>query len=140
MTILLAPPGATCTVKIIHCYYYLKPKLATGSGLGSTFATTTDNISKKDRQNKRRQGNQKEEIPGQDQEQEKTGKGSTGSQVRAKKEIKCFDCEGDHYVRQFPKLLALQKVKEEGKITVATWEGSIFCTYQANAVVWRALA
>jgi hypothetical protein len=83
---------------------YLKPKVATGYGLGSTFATTADYISKKERQK------------------------------RPKKQIKCFNCEGDNYVSNCPELLALRKAKVEGKLTAATWEGSTFCTYQVNTV------
>jgi hypothetical protein len=113
---------------------YLKPKVATGNGLGSTFATMADYISKKERMNRKCWGNQKEEIPGQEEEQEKNSDGSVNSPGWSKKQIKCFNCEGDHYVSNCPELIALKKAKEEGRITVVTWEGSTFCTYQVNVV------
>jgi hypothetical protein len=112
---------------------YLKLKIATGNGLGSTFATTADYTSKKERQKKKHQGNQKEEVPGEDEEQEKSGDMSVNSQGWLKKQVKCFNCEGDHYVSNCLELLALKKAKEEGRTTAATWEGSTFCTYQVNA-------
>jgi len=73
------------------------------------------------------QGNQKEEIPGQDQEQDKASKAGAISQGRTKKEINCFNCKGDHYISNCPELIALCKAKEEGKITAAMREGSTFC-------------
>jgi hypothetical protein len=73
------------------------------------------------------QGNQKEEIPGQDQEQDKASKAGASSQGRTKKEINCFNCKGDHYISNCPELIALCKAKEEGKITAAMREGSTFC-------------
>lgn len=55
-------------------------------------------------------------------------------QGRSKKQVKCFNCEGDHYISNCPELLALKKAKEEGRIMAAAWEGSTFCTYQVNTV------
>jgi hypothetical protein len=89
---------------------------------------------RKERQNRKRQGNQKEEVPGQEDEQDKGGDASVSLQGRPKKQIKCFNCEGDHYVNNCPEFLALRKAKEEGKLTAATWEGSTFCTSQVNAL------
>ena len=114
---------------------YLKPKIATSNGLGSTFATTADYISKKERHNRKRRGNQKEEVPGQQEDkQDKSGEASVSLQGRPKKQVKCLNCEGDHYVSNCPELLALRKAKEEWRLTAATWEGSTFCTYQVNAL------
>jgi hypothetical protein len=53
---------------------------------------------------------------------------------KGKKEVKCFNCEGDHYISQCQELLELQKVREEGRITAATWEDNTFCTYQVNTI------
>jgi hypothetical protein len=59
---------------------------------------------------------------------------NTRAGKKEKKKVKCFHCEGDHYVSQCPELLELQKAKEEGNITAATWEGSTFYTYQVNTI------
>jgi hypothetical protein len=56
---------------------YLKPKVAASNGLRSTLLSTADYVDKKERQNKRCRGNQKDETPGKNQEQGKNSDAST---------------------------------------------------------------
>jgi hypothetical protein len=79
---------------------YLKPKVTTGNGLGSTFATAADHVDKKGKERqKRRRNNQSEDA---------NNGGNHGAEQDARetdrKPVKCFNCEGDHYVNNCPEL------------------------------------
>jgi hypothetical protein len=80
---------------------YLKPKIATGNGLGSTFATAADHVDKREKERqKRRCNNQSEDASGK-QEADRDGKEVDKAN---KKSVKCFNCKGDHYVNNCPEL------------------------------------
>jgi hypothetical protein len=112
---------------------YLKPKIAAGKGMGSTFATAADHVDKKEKdRQKRRRNNQSEDANGK-QEPEKDGKEGE------KKPVKCFNCEGDHYVNNCPELKEWRKAKETGSMVAATWEGNTFATYRVNSIGMKGL-
>jgi hypothetical protein len=115
---------------------YLKPKVTTGNGLGSMFATTADYVDKKGKERqKRRRNNQSEDEGKEKQEVDKEGKEVDKAE---KKPIKYFNCEGDHYVNNCPELKEWRKAKESGNVT-ATWEGNTFATYRVNSIGTKGL-
>jgi hypothetical protein len=115
---------------------YLKPKIAAGNGLGSTFATAADHVDKKEKDRQKRRHNNQSEDAGGKQEMEKEGREADKKPVDKdadKKPVKCFNCEGDHYVNNCPELKEWQKAKESGNV-VATWEGNTFAAYRVNSI------
>ena len=117
---------------------HLKPKVALGGGIGSTFATMSDTVEK--RQPGEEGGRRKRNGKNKDQRQT-AGDGqnsvNSGAEESApkKRNVKCFNCGEEHYINHCPEFLQFKKAKEEeSKLAAATWDASTFTTYQVNAI------
>jgi hypothetical protein len=113
---------------------YLKPKVVTGTGrMGSTFATTADNIEKKlgEGRGKRQRG---KNAQGQSKDEKTGNEGADRNDGPGKKKPKCFSCGWDHYINNCPEFLEFKKMKEEEKQAAVTWDATTFVTYQVNAI------
>jgi hypothetical protein len=90
---------------------WVKPK-GVGGGMGTTFATTLDKV----------------KMPHKDTNQKK-GDGTP------KKPVKCFNCDGDHYIRDFPELKRNKaNDADDTNMAAAMFEATTFVTYQVKAV------
>jgi hypothetical protein len=99
---------------------HLKPKMALGGGIGSTFATTADKVDKKSGEDKgwRKPGgkNNCQITPGESKDERN---GTAESEQSPKKKLKCFNCGEDHYINNCPEFMEFKRLKEEEKQATA---------------------
>jgi hypothetical protein len=105
---------------------WVKPK-GVGGGTGTTFATTLDEVKMPCKDTKHRK-NGKDKKDGGVNDNQKKGDGTP------KKPVKCFNCEGDHYVRDCPELKRNKANNADTNMAAATFEATTFVTYQVNTV------
>jgi hypothetical protein len=108
---------------------WVKPK-GTGGGMGTSFATTLDKVKTSPRKNGRnKKVNGKEKEGGNDDSEKKGGGGP-------KKPVKCFNCEGNHYIKDCSELKRNKNNNNnnDGGMAAITFEATTFVTYQVNAV------
>jgi hypothetical protein len=113
---------------------YLKPKFVTGpGGAGSTFAMTADTVEWKpgDGKGKRQRGIQQQ---GQGKDDKNNDEGTEQTEGLGRTKVKCFSCEGDHYINNCPEFSEFKRMKEEEKQEAATWDTTTFVTYQVHAI------
>jgi hypothetical protein len=106
---------------------WVKPK-GVGGGTGTTFATTLDKV-KRPRKDTKHKKNGKDKKVGGVNDNQKKGDGTP------KKPVKCFNCEGDHYIRDCPELKRNKADNaDDANMAATTFEATTFVTYQVNAV------
>ena len=113
---------------------WLKPKVGSTTGVGSTYATRIDSVTKKEPGAGKQQSGKTKigKTPSENEAENADKKTAGGKQPKSGKNIECFVCSEDHYASTCPNRKKGKNEDEEQFVNVAL-EANTYHTQQVLA-------